>query len=144
LLLAAGYAPLYRQTRLDAPELEAARHATELLIAHLEPYPVLILDRYWNTLTMNAGAKRILGLFPGCDSGTPYNGVRLVFDPRGLRPHIENWEVVAARIIRRVHREAAGNRPMRRCSISSMSYSATRMFQAAGACLSWVTPLRHS
>jgi transcriptional regulator with XRE-family HTH domain len=109
LLLAAGYAPLYRQTRLDAPELEAARHATELLIAHLEPYPVLILDRYWNTLTMNAGAKRILGLFPGCDSGTPHNGVRLVFDPRGLRPHIENWEVVAARIIRRVHREAAGN-----------------------------------
>ena len=101
LLLAAGFAPLYRQTRLDAPELEAARHATELLMAHLEPYPVLILDRYWNTLTMNAGAKRILGLFPGCDSGTPHNGVRLVFDPRGLRPHIENWEVVAARIIDR-------------------------------------------
>ena len=109
LLLAAGYAPLYRQTRLDAPELEAARHATELLIAHLEPYPVLVLDRYWNTLTMNAGAKRIRCLFPGCDSGTPHNGVRLVFDPRGLRPHIENWEVVAARIIRRVHREAAAN-----------------------------------
>ena len=107
LLLAAGYAPLYRHTGLDAPELEAAHRAVELLIAQLEPYPVLVLDRYWNTLTMNAGAKRFLALFPGCDSGTPHNGVRLVFDPQGLRPYIENWEVVAARIIRRVHREAA-------------------------------------
>jgi hypothetical protein len=39
----------------------------------------------------------------------PHNGVRLVFDPQGLRPFIENWEVIAAHIIRRVHREAADN-----------------------------------
>ena len=109
LLLAAGYAPLYRHTGLDAPELEAARGAVEVLMAQLEPYPVLVLDRHWNTLRMNAGAKRILALFPGCDSGTPHNGVRLVFDPRGLRPFIENWDVVAARIIRRVQSEAANN-----------------------------------
>ncbi len=109
LLLAAGYAPLYLHSSLDAPELEAGRRALELIMAQLEPNPVLVLDRYWNTLKMNAGAKRILGLFPGCDSGTPHNGVRLVFDPHGLRPFIENWEVVAARIIRRVHREAADN-----------------------------------
>jgi transcriptional regulator with XRE-family HTH domain len=109
LLLAAGYAPLYRHTGLDAPELEAASRAVELLMAQLEPNPVLVLDRCWNTLKMNGGAKRILGLFPGCDSGTPHNGPRLVFDPQGLRPFIENWEVVAARIIRRIHREAADN-----------------------------------
>lgn len=109
MLLAAGYAPLYRHTGLDAAELEAARRAVEVLVEQLEPYPVLVLDRHWNTLRMNAGAKRFLALFPGCDSGTPHNGVRLVFDPQGLRPFIENWEVVAARIIRRVHREAADN-----------------------------------
>ena len=109
LLLAAGYAPVYRHTNLDAPEAEAARRAVELLMVQLEPYPVLVLDRHWNTLRMNAGAKRFLALFPGCDSGTPHNGVRLVFDPQGLRPFIENWEVVAARIIRRLHREAADN-----------------------------------
>jgi hypothetical protein len=109
LLLAAGYAPLYRHSVLDAPEAEAARRAVELFMAQLEPNPVLVLDRYWNTLRMNAGAKRFLGLFPGCDSGTPHNGVRLVFQPQGLRPFIENWELVAARIIRRLHREAADN-----------------------------------
>ena len=75
----------------------------------LEPNPVLAMDRYWNTLKMNAGAKRILALFPGCDSGSPHNGPRLVFDPQGLRPFIENWELVAERSIRWVHREAAEN-----------------------------------
>jgi transcriptional regulator with XRE-family HTH domain len=109
LLLAAGYAPHYRHTNLDAPEAEAARRAVKLFMAQLEPCPVLVVDRHWNTLMMNAGAKRVLGLFPGCDSGTPHNGPRLVFDPRGLRPFIENWEVVAARIIRRLQREAADN-----------------------------------
>jgi hypothetical protein len=51
LLLAAGYAPLYRHTSLDAPELKAARSALELLVAQLEPYPVLVLDRYWTNAT---------------------------------------------------------------------------------------------
>jgi transcriptional regulator with XRE-family HTH domain len=109
LLLAAGYAPLYRHRGLDAPELEAARRAVDFLIAQPEPNPVLVLDRYWNVLRMNDGAKRILALFPGCDSVMPLNGPRLVFHPQGLRPFIENWEVVAARIIQRVHHEAADN-----------------------------------
>jgi transcriptional regulator with XRE-family HTH domain len=108
LLLAAGYAPAHRHTGLDAPDLAAARHAVDFLMAHLEPYPVLVLDRHWNTLWMNAGAKRFLALF-GCDSGSPHNGVRLVFQPRGLRPFIENWEVIAAHIIRRIHREVVAN-----------------------------------
>ena len=109
LLLAAGYAPLYRHTDLDTPELDAARRAVEFLMAQHEPYPVLVVDRCWNTLRMNNGAKRFLAFFPGCDSVTPHNGVRLVFHPQGLRPFIENWESVAARIIQRVHREAAAN-----------------------------------
>jgi hypothetical protein len=62
---------------------------------------------------MNAGAKRFLDLFPGCDSQTPLNGPRLVFHPQGLRPFIENWEAVAAHIVRRVHREVADT-PLRR------------------------------
>ena len=33
LLLAAGYAPLYRQTDLDTPELQAAHCAVEFLMA---------------------------------------------------------------------------------------------------------------
>jgi MmyB-like transcription regulator ligand binding domain len=109
LLLAAGYAPLYRHTALEAPELAGARRAVELFLSQLEPCPVIVVDRYWDTTWMNTGAKRFFALFPGCDSVKPHNGPRLVFHPRGLRPFIENWERVAARIIRRVHREATEN-----------------------------------
>jgi transcriptional regulator with XRE-family HTH domain len=109
LLMAAGYAPRYRETSLDAPEMEAARQAVELLLRQQEPYPVVVVDRYWNTLKMNCGMKRFLGRFPICEAVQPHNGVRFVFHPRGLRPFIENWEDVAARIIQRVHREWAVN-----------------------------------
>jgi len=109
LLLAAGYAPVYPHNGLDKPETEAARRAVELLMVQLEPYPVLVVDRYWNMLRTNSGAERFFALFPGCDSVTPRNGVRLVFHPHGLRPFIENWEIVAARIIQRVHREVTAN-----------------------------------
>jgi len=109
LLLAAGYAPHYRQTSLDAPEMEAARQAVDLLLRQQEPYPGIIIDRYWNTLRMNSGMRHFLGRFPICDSVKPHNGVRFVFHPKGLRPFIENWDSVAARIVQRVHREVAAN-----------------------------------
>jgi transcriptional regulator with XRE-family HTH domain len=109
LLLAAGYAPYYPHTGLNTLELEAARCAVEFLMAQHEPFPVLVMDRYWNTLGMNGGAKRFFAFFPGCDSVTPHNGVRLIFHPQGLRPFVENWENVATRMIQRVHREAAAN-----------------------------------
>lgn len=109
LLLAAGYAPLYRQTSLDAPEMEAALQAVDLLLRHQEPYPAIVIDRYWNTLRMNSGMRHFLGRFPICDSVKPHNGVRFVFHPKGLRPFVENWEGVAARIIQRVHHAVVAN-----------------------------------
>jgi transcriptional regulator with XRE-family HTH domain len=109
LLLAAGFAPFYGHTGLDAAELDDARRAIELILEQQEPFPAVVIDRYWNTLLENAGTTRFLGLFPGCASIRPRNGVRFVFHPKGLRPFIENWETVAARIIQRVHREAIAN-----------------------------------
>ena len=109
LLLAAGYAPLYSYATLDEPRLARTSGDMDFFIAQFEPNPVFVLDRYGNIFRMNEGAKRILALFPGCDSATPLNAPRLVFHPQGLRPFIENWEIVAARIIQRVHHEAADN-----------------------------------
>lgn len=109
LLLAAGYAPFYGHTRLDAAEMHEARRAIELLLQQQEPFPAIVVDRHWDMLIENAGTKRFLNLFPGCASIRPRNGVRFVFHPGGLRPFIEDWETVAARVIQRVHREAAAN-----------------------------------
>jgi MmyB-like transcription regulator ligand binding domain len=90
-------------------ELEGAGHALDLLLTHQEPYPAFLVDRYWNMLRMNAGTKRFHELFLGSEVFALGNPIRLVFDPRGLRPFIQNWEDLAARLIRRVHREAAAN-----------------------------------
>jgi len=109
LLLAAGYAPLYRQSKLDAPSMEEARRAVEFILNQQEPYPAFVVDRYWNMFMTNGGLRRFLALFPECDLPGPANSIRLVFHPKGLRPFIEDWENLAARLIQRVHREAAAN-----------------------------------
>jgi transcriptional regulator with XRE-family HTH domain len=109
LLLAAGFAPLYGHTGLDAAEMDQARRAIGLILEQQEPFPAVVVDRHWNTLMENEAERRFLNLFPGCASIRPRNGVRFVFHPGGLRPFIEDWETVAARIIQRVHREAIAN-----------------------------------
>src|SRR4051795_7358247 len=41
LLVAAGYAPMYRERPLDDPALAAAREAVQLILKSHEPYPAL-------------------------------------------------------------------------------------------------------
>src|SRR5204863_7612343 len=39
LLIAAGYAPIYRETGLDAPTMAQARRALDFILRQQEPYP---------------------------------------------------------------------------------------------------------
>src|SRR5262245_44848648 len=54
LLLAAGFAPHYGVSSLDAPALEYAGKAVELILQHQEPYPAVVMDRHWNLVMSNA------------------------------------------------------------------------------------------
>jgi hypothetical protein len=109
MLLAAGYAPFYPRVVLDSPDMGAARRAVDFFLSKQDPYPGLVVDRYWNILKENDGAKRFLSYFPVSEAIVPRNGMRLLFHPEGLRPFIANWESVAARLIQRVHREVAAD-----------------------------------
>src|SRR5687768_15958859 len=112
LLLAAGYAPVYKETGLDAPEMEHARKAVGLILQHQEPYPAVVMDRHWNILNSNPAADRFFGRLVALPSGgPPPNIIRLMFDPAGLRPHVANWESVAEALVQRIHREALGGVP---------------------------------
>lgn len=109
LLLAAGYAPVYREAPLDAPELEAARQAVALILEHQEPYPAVVLNRYWDVLDANGAARDFLGFMAGDDPPpAPLNVIRQMLRPDGLRRHVTNWERVAETLVQRVHREALG------------------------------------
>lgn len=48
LLLAAGYAPIYSEGAWNAPEMQSITRALEL--RQHEPFPALVMDRYWNVL----------------------------------------------------------------------------------------------
>lgn len=113
LLVAAGYAPLYRETGLTAPELGHAHRALRLILDHHEPFPAVVMDPHWNLMLTNRGADRFFSrLLPApADAGRPPNVVRLMFDPNGLRPFVANWEEAAGALVRRVHREALGGVP---------------------------------
>ena len=55
ILLAAGFAPVYPERALDAPEMAAARAAVERILKGHEPFPALAVDRRWTILAANAG-----------------------------------------------------------------------------------------
>ena len=108
LLAAAGYAPIYRESALDAPEMSQFQRALGFILRQQEPYPAIVLDRYWNILLANEGTGRLMGLLldPSTDGPPgPPNALRLICHPGGLRPCIANWEVTAAALIQWLHRD---------------------------------------
>ena len=111
LLTAAGYAPVYRETGLEAPEMADVRRALDFMMRQQEPYPGLVIDGHWNILMTNAGARRLMGLIldPGAVAavGGPPNAMRLFYHPKGMRPFIVNWEATAAGLIQWLHRDLA-------------------------------------
>jgi len=112
LLLAAGYAPLYREAGLEGAQAEQVRAALERMLAAHEPFPAVVMDRHWNVLTTNSAADAFFAwLLGGQDREGPANVIRLMFDPDGLRPFVANWEATAEALIQRVHREAVGGVP---------------------------------
>jgi len=109
LLLAAGFAPLYREAPLDAPELGPVRTALDAILRQQEPFPAIVLNRHWDILDMNRAAQRFFGMLLGERAGRPPpNVLRLMFDPTQLRPLVTNWDAVAESLLQRLHREATG------------------------------------
>jgi len=112
LLQAAGYAPVYRETDLSEPELEQVRRIVEFMLSSHEPYGAVAIDRGWNVLLANRSHDRLLDAVLGEDVDVRIrsNLLRLVFDPDGVRPAIENWDEVARAVLDRAHREVRGHR----------------------------------
>jgi transcriptional regulator with XRE-family HTH domain len=110
LLVAAGYAPVYGERELAAPELEHVRRALEFILRQQEPYPAIVMDGRWDIIMRNEASRRIFGLFrPSTTEGREQarNGMRTVFHPQGIRQFMLNWEEVARPLIQTLHREAA-------------------------------------
>jgi transcriptional regulator with XRE-family HTH domain len=109
LLLAAGYAPLYSDAGWNDAQMRRVTAALERLLRQHEPFPAVVMDRYWNVLLTNTAAPRFFGSFVDLAARpTPRNLLHLMFDPAGMRPFVVNWEDVARSLIQRIYREAVG------------------------------------
>ena len=107
LLVAAGYAPVYGQTDLDAPEMAQVREALDLVLSHAEPYPALVVDRHWDLVRANTGLGLLLhGVDPALLE-PPVNVLRVSLHPHGMAPHVEDFERYSALVLSTLRREAA-------------------------------------
>ncbi|MBN6039337.1 helix-turn-helix domain-containing protein [Amycolatopsis sp. 195334CR] len=107
LLLAAGFAPVYGESGLDAPEMAAAREAVRQLLTVHEPYPAVVVDRRWNMVDSNASvALLIAGVAPELLDG-PVNVLRATLHPDGMAPRIANLGEWRAHLLGRLRREVA-------------------------------------
>jgi transcriptional regulator with XRE-family HTH domain len=110
LLIAAGFAPVWRQTNLAAPELGLIRTALDFMLAQQEPFPAVAVDRHWNLLQSNSGAVRLVEFLVGpLPPDTPVNLADALVAPDVLRPHLVNWIEVVGYFIRSVEADAAAD-----------------------------------
>jgi transcriptional regulator with XRE-family HTH domain len=108
LLMAAGYAPVYRERSLADAEMDPVRGALDMILAGHQPYPSVIVDRLWNLVAANEAA---LGLFTvGVDPTLlepPINVVRLGTHPDGLGPRVRNLAEFSEHLLLRLQRQLA-------------------------------------
>jgi transcriptional regulator with XRE-family HTH domain len=110
LFLAAGFAPMYVDEAWNAGEMAAVTRALARVLQQHEPFPAVVMDRYWNVLMTNEAAPRFFNAFVDLAARpTPRNMLHLMFDPTGMRPHIANWSSASKGLLERVRREAVGH-----------------------------------
>ena len=111
LLLAAGFAPVWRESAFAAPELPIVNRALDYMLAQQEPYPAFVVDRRWNLLRLNKGGQRLVGFLTDtppapADPANPINLADALMAPDALRPLIVNWREVALYFLRGVQADA--------------------------------------
>ena len=110
LLHAAGFAPAYTESDLDAPELDDVRQVLVRILRAHAPNPAVVIDRRGEIVEANQAAAQLVAATVAADSPalTPTLNVhRISLHPDGVRPRNANWTTVAANLLQRLEREQA-------------------------------------
>ena len=136
LLLAAGFAPEWRQRDLGAPDLAQVTSALDHMLSQQEPYPAVVVDRHWNLLKANAGAVRLVEFLVGpIAAGTQINLADALVAPDVLRPHLVNWAEVVRHFIRSIEADAQADGLIETTALLDrlMSYKGVRTALSQGS-----------
>jgi transcriptional regulator with XRE-family HTH domain len=105
LLLAAGYAPAYAEHAIDAPELAPVRTALKRVLDGHDPYPALVVDRWWDMVDANRSLAPLLaGVAPRLLE-PPVNVLRVSLHPEGVAPRIRNLGEWRGHLLDRLRRQ---------------------------------------
>ena len=105
MLHAAGFAALYSERPLEAPEMSVARRTVEAVLQAHAPFPALAVDRHWTLVASNAAVAPLLaGVAPALLQG-PVNVLRLSLHPQGLAPRIANLAEWRAHLLARLQQQ---------------------------------------
>jgi transcriptional regulator with XRE-family HTH domain len=105
LLVAAGFAPVFRERSLGDPALVSARRAIDLVLKGHEPYPALAIDRHWTMVASNAAVARLVDGVAASLLAPQVNVLRLSLHPEGLAPRIANLAEWRAHLLDRLRRQ---------------------------------------
>jgi transcriptional regulator with XRE-family HTH domain len=105
LLLAGGYAPVYGQRRLDSAGMVAVRSAIRRLLTAAQPFPAVVVDRYWNRVDANASLALLVTDVADHLLAPPVNVLRLSLHPDGVAPRIANLGEWRAHVLGRLRRQ---------------------------------------
>jgi len=105
MLHAAGFAPLYSERALDAPEMSVARRTVDAVLAAHVPFPALAVDRHWTLVASNAAVAPLLAAVSPKLLQGPVNVLRVSLHPQGLAPHIENLAEWRAHLLARLQQQ---------------------------------------
>jgi hypothetical protein len=105
LLMAAGFAPMFKEHALSDPELQPARDAVELVLKGHQPYPAVCVDRHWNLVAANEAANYFMtGVAPALLTA-PLNVLRATLHPDGMAPRIVNLAQWREHVLSRLRRQ---------------------------------------
>jgi transcriptional regulator with XRE-family HTH domain len=107
LLLAGGYAPVYPESPLDAPQMQAVRSALRQVLTGHEPYPAVVVDQSWNLVDANASVAVFVEGASGELIAPGFNVLRLSLHPGGMAPRIVNLGEWRAHLLGRLRRQAS-------------------------------------
>ncbi|MGE0713845.1 MAG: helix-turn-helix domain-containing protein [Alphaproteobacteria bacterium] len=119
VLLAAGFAPVFRETPLDAPAMADVLTALRMILGRHAPLPGVALDARWDIVMANpAYAAAVNACGAAARGGPPIaaltllpaprpNLLRLLTHPEGYRHQLGNWPEVVRSILDRARREVA-------------------------------------
>jgi transcriptional regulator with XRE-family HTH domain len=109
LLLAAGYAPVYQESRWDDRELTPVRTALERVLRGHQPYPAIIVDRHGDLVAANNAFHLLTKDVAPELLAPPVNIARVFLHPSGLAPRIVNFDEWAWHVLDGLRRQAARN-----------------------------------